>query len=115
MCRMNVIAKAALAAKPKQPVTTAVKYFGKYRGTVVRNVDPMMQGRLVAVVADVGGVAPLPWATACVPFISGTLWVPPPVGAGVWIEFEQGNPGMPIWTGCYSLPPGQTLFAEPKS
>jgi hypothetical protein len=25
----------------------------------------------------------------------------PPVGAGVWIEFEQGNPDYPIWSGCW--------------
>ncbi len=25
----------------------------------------------------------------------------PPVGAGVWIEFEQGDLSYPIWTGCF--------------
>ena len=25
----------------------------------------------------------------------------PPIGAGVWIEFEQGNPDYPIWAGCW--------------
>ena len=25
----------------------------------------------------------------------------PPIGAGVWVEFEQGNPDYPIWTGCW--------------
>jgi uncharacterized protein involved in type VI secretion and phage assembly len=24
----------------------------------------------------------------------------PPIGAGVWVEFEQGDPERPIWTGC---------------
>jgi hypothetical protein len=24
----------------------------------------------------------------------------PPIGAGVWIEFEQGDPNTPIWVGC---------------
>jgi hypothetical protein len=24
----------------------------------------------------------------------------PPMGAGVWVEFEQGDPGKPIWSGC---------------
>ena len=23
------------------------------------------------------------------------------VGAGVWIEFEQGDPDYPIWSGCF--------------
>jgi uncharacterized protein involved in type VI secretion and phage assembly len=26
--------------------------------------------------------------------------VPPP-GSNVWIEFEQGDPDYPIWTGCF--------------
>jgi hypothetical protein len=25
----------------------------------------------------------------------------PPIGANVWIEFENGNSDYPIWTGCY--------------
>ena len=25
----------------------------------------------------------------------------PPVGAGVWIEFEHGDPEYPIWSGCW--------------
>ena len=25
----------------------------------------------------------------------------PAIGAGVWIEFEGGNPDFPIWTGCW--------------
>ena len=24
----------------------------------------------------------------------------PPIGAGVWVEFEQGDPNHPIWVGC---------------
>jgi uncharacterized protein involved in type VI secretion and phage assembly len=31
---------------------------------------------------------------------TGNLGVPP-VGAGVWIEFERGDPDYPIWSGCY--------------
>ena len=25
----------------------------------------------------------------------------PPIGASVWIEFEQGDRDYPIWTGCF--------------
>ena len=25
----------------------------------------------------------------------------PPVGANVWVEFEQGNSDYPIWSGCF--------------
>ncbi len=27
------------------------------------------------------------------------MFAVPPVGSGVWIEFEQGDPDYPIWTG----------------
>ena len=30
----------------------------------------------------------------------GSYFVPQ-VGAGVWVEFEQGDPDYPIWVGCY--------------
>lgn len=79
------------------------KYYGKYRGTVVNNIDPMQLGRIQAIVPDVSNLVPTSWAMPCVPIagkISG-VYVVPQVGAGVWIEFEQGNPDKPIWTGCY--------------
>jgi uncharacterized protein involved in type VI secretion and phage assembly len=25
----------------------------------------------------------------------------PQIGAGVWVEFEQGDPDYPIWSGCW--------------
>ena len=25
----------------------------------------------------------------------------PAIGSGVWVEFEQGNPDYPIWSGCF--------------
>jgi hypothetical protein len=28
------------------------------------------------------------------------VYMVPPVGAGVWVEFEQGDPEHPIWVGC---------------
>ena len=77
-------------------------YWGKYRGTVIDNVDPMVNARLLCDVPSLpGGV--LNWATPCVPYAApeeGFLSVPP-VGANVWIEFEGGNLDHPIWTGCF--------------
>ena len=29
------------------------------------------------------------------------FWSIPQIGTGVWVEFEQGDPDYPIWTGCY--------------
>lgn len=79
------------------------KYLGKYRGTVINNVDPMQIGRIQAMVPDVSSLIPTSWAMPCVP-IAGKqmgIYTVPQIGSGVWIEFEQGDPDYPIWTGCF--------------
>ncbi|HUR35915.1 MAG TPA: phage baseplate assembly protein V [Vicinamibacterales bacterium] len=79
------------------------KYYGKYRGTVVLNVDPEQRGRITAMVPDVLGMIPSSWAMPCFP-IAGKqqgVYVLPQIGAGVWIEFENGDPDHPIWTGGF--------------
>ena len=79
------------------------KFHGKYRGTVVQNVDPEQRGRIQALVPDVSGLLPSSWAMPCVP-VAGKqsgVYVVPQIGAGVWIEFEQGDPDYPIWVGGY--------------
>ena len=81
------------------------QFLGKYRGTVVNNVDPLLRGRLTLLVPDVLGVVPSSWAEPCVPLAGPTgppmgVYMVPPIGAGVWVEFEQGNPEKPIWVGC---------------
>src|SRR5713101_6510412 len=79
------------------------KYWGKYRGTVLNNVDPMQIGRLLVQVPDVGGPIPSTWAMPCLPMTGkqSGVWVLPQVGAGVWVEFEHGDIDYPIWTGCW--------------
>ena len=80
------------------------QFFGKYRGTVVNNIDPLQQGRVQVSVPAVLGDATLGWAMPCVAVrrarASGFFAVPP-VGANVWVEFEGGDPDYPIWTGCF--------------
>jgi hypothetical protein len=79
------------------------KFYGKYRGTVMNNVDPMQMGRIQAIVPDVLGPIPTSFAMPCLPITGkqmGTFMLPQ-IGSGVWIEFEQGNPDYPIWTGGY--------------
>jgi hypothetical protein len=75
---------------------------GKVRGKVVNNVDPLMLGRIIALVPTVSEL-PLTWATPCVPYAGKGVgfFALPPIGANVWIEFEGGDPGKPIWTGCF--------------
>jgi hypothetical protein len=80
-------------------------YYGKYRGTVVNNIDPMGIGRLLVQVPDVLGLVPSSWAVPCVPLAGPTgpamgVYLVPPIGAGVWVEFEHGDPNYPIWVGC---------------
>jgi hypothetical protein len=86
-----------------KPVLPPKQYFGKYRGIVLNNIDPMQIGRIHAQVPDVAQITTT-WAMPCVPYsapgTARTISIPP-VGAAVWIEFEQGNPDYPIWTGCY--------------
>jgi uncharacterized protein involved in type VI secretion and phage assembly len=82
---------------------TDKKYFGKYRGSVSDINDPMMIGRIKAKVPDVLGEQESSWAAPCAPFggSSTGFFALPTVNAGVWIEFEQGDPDYPIWSGCW--------------
>ncbi|MFC5742694.1 phage baseplate assembly protein V [Dyella tabacisoli] len=79
------------------------RYYGKYRGTVLNNIDPMQIGRIMALVPDVSSFLPSSWAMPCMPWggIQTGVFCVPIIGAGVWIEFEQGDPDYPIWSGCY--------------
>jgi uncharacterized protein involved in type VI secretion and phage assembly len=104
--------------KPKQP------FYGKYRGTVFNNADPELRGRLQAVVTDVLGMTPTTWALPCLPMATGTgppmgIFCVPPIGAGVWMEFEHGDPDKPIWSGCWfstgMTPPLAVLSPPPAS
>lgn len=78
-------------------------YYGKYRGLVLNNVDPLQQGRLQIQVPDVAGLTPTSWAMPCVPLagLQNGMVALPVVGSGVWVEFEQGNPDYPVWVGCF--------------
>jgi uncharacterized protein involved in type VI secretion and phage assembly len=77
--------------------------FGKYRGKVVSNADQRQLGRLQVIVPDLFGDGRLAWAMPCVPYAGNGvgLFAIPPVGANVWVEFERGDPGFPIWSGCF--------------
>lgn len=77
------------------------KFYGMYRGTVVINVDPLQIGRIQATVPDVSGLTPTTWAMPCIPVAGKQMgtFVVPQVGAGVWVQFEAGDPDRPVWTG----------------
>lgn len=82
---------------------TCQRFFGKYRGTVINNLDPMQMGRIQAQVPAVSALLPTSWCMPCYPLAgtgSGASFVPQ-LRSGVWIEFEGGDPDYPIWTGCF--------------
>jgi Type VI secretion system/phage-baseplate injector OB domain len=107
----------------------SLRYYGKYRGTVINNLDPEQRGRIMAMVPDVLGLTPSSWAMPCVPAagIQSGMFIVPPIGSGVWIEFEQGEAEYPIWTGGFwglasevpalalvppAIPPGQNIVLQ---
>ena len=56
-------------------------------------------------IPDVLGAVPSTWAEPCTPLAGFTgppmgVYMVPPIGAGVWVEFEHGDPNYPIWVGC---------------
>jgi hypothetical protein len=88
------------------------RFYGKYRGFVVRTDDPRYLGRVTLRVPSVLGPDVVTgWAMPCVPYggqqNQGSLYVPEP-GAGVWVEFEEGDLEFPIWVGTYWSAPGGT-------
>jgi hypothetical protein len=79
------------------------RFYGKYRGQVLNNLDPKFLGRLIVQVPDVLGPLPSNWATPCVPFVGrqSGMFVLPQIGDLIWIEFEQGDSQAPIWVGGF--------------
>lgn len=80
------------------------QFWGKYRGTVTNNLDPDRRGRIQAMVPDVLSMVPSTWAECCAPVSGMTgaaagVFMIPPIGAAVWVEFEHGDLNRPIWTG----------------
>lgn len=79
------------------------RHYGKYRGTVIDNVDALNQGRMLVQVPALSNVIPSSWALPCLPF-AGTLsgfFVLPAIDSAVWVEFEGGDIRKPIWTGGF--------------
>ena len=79
------------------------RFFGKFRGLVTDNQDPLSLGRIKARVPEVLTDVETGWALPSAPY-SGDgvgVYTVPAVDAGVWIEFEAGDVSRPIWTGCW--------------
>jgi uncharacterized protein involved in type VI secretion and phage assembly len=80
------------------------RFYGKYRGKVTANKDELRLGRIRATVPAVfGSDRETGWALPAVPYAGkgvGFFFIPPEK-ANVWIEFEGGDPDIPIWSGCF--------------
>jgi hypothetical protein len=95
------------------------RYYGKHRGFVVDNADPLHLGRLKLTVPSVLGPDVVTgWALPCVPYggmaSQGFLFIPENK-AGVWVEFEEGDLEFPIWSGTFwSKPEGASELPRPN-
>jgi hypothetical protein len=118
-----------MSPQPTTAGTNPTKYYGKYRGLVIDNIDLEQIGRIMVQVPDVLGEIPSSWAMPCVPAagIQSGCFIVPPIGSQVWVEFEQGDPDYPIWTGGFwgmvgdvpalatappAIPPGQNILLQ---
>lgn len=79
------------------------QFFGKYRGKVENNKDPLRLGRLQVSVPAIYGEGTQSWAMPCVPYAGKGVgfFALPPKNANIWVEFEGGDPDYPIWSGCF--------------
>jgi uncharacterized protein involved in type VI secretion and phage assembly len=80
------------------------RYFGKYRGIVTNNDDTKNLGRVRAKVPRLGDDLELGWALPAFAYGGAAeqgFFAVPDVGAGVWIEFEEGDLSYPIWSGTW--------------
>lgn len=92
------------------------KRYGKYRGVVESDSDPLAIGRLLVSVPQVQSGTST-WAMPCLPPPSpgGSGWVLPAPGSGVWVEFEEGDVEHPIWTGCWYRTPAEAPPFLPRA
>lgn len=90
------------------------RFWGKYRGKVIDNLDILFQGRIFADVPAIPGSL-TNWALPCTPYAGPDVgfYAIPPIGANVWIEFEAGDPNYPIWAGCFWGPEDILHVPEP--
>ena len=79
------------------------RFFGKFRGRVRDNDDPLKLGRIRASVPQILQDQDTGWALPALPY-SGQgvgVYTIPAIDAGVRIEFEAGEVSQPIWSGCW--------------
>lgn len=76
-------------------------YHGMYRAIVCDINDPERRGRIRVQVPSVLGNYLSSWCEPCIPYATdyaGDYYVPP-LGEGIWVQFEDGDVNKPIWNG----------------
>jgi uncharacterized protein involved in type VI secretion and phage assembly len=103
-------------------MTAGPRFYGKYRATVLNNLDPQLQGRIQVQLGDRYGMFPSTWAFPSFSFAGrgNAVVALPQIGSNVWVEFEAGDPDYPIWTGGFwpdpaGFPPLALAGATPLS
>lgn len=77
------------------------KYLGMYKAIVIDTNDPERRGRIRVQCPAVLGDYLSAWCEPCIPYATdyaGDYYVPP-VGEGIWVQFEEGDSDKPIWNG----------------
>jgi type VI secretion system secreted protein VgrG len=80
------------------------RFYGKYRGYVTNNRDPLGLGRIKAKVPRILEDQETVWCLPCTPYggsFDMGFYMIPDEKSGVWIEFEGGDPSYPIWCGTW--------------
>ena len=80
------------------------RLYAKFRGYAYRVDDPENRGRIQAFVPRLlGPDEPTGWAMPSAPYAGPDqgMFLVPDIGAGVWIEFEEGDLSRPIWSGMW--------------
>ena len=91
-------------------------YLSRYRGEVIDVEDPKSIGRIKVKVPEVLGDVDSGWALPAFAVTGGGsgLFAVPPVGAGVWVEFEGGDPSRPVWAGGWFAEGSTPADATPE-
>lgn len=77
------------------------QHFGKYRAIVTETNDPQQQGRIKVKCPKILGEFESDWCLPSVPIAGpncGWITLPQPNDM-VWLEFEEGDPEKPIYSG----------------